>query len=339
MSSGKQILYGANVVLPALMAQRRQIIRALVQRRNPELLGKRRPPPRQEIPAIQRLLEERNIPVVDAFRYELDRLTDGRPHNGLVLEVGELPIERAQVLGQVDLNAKTYELHPQGLMPMPIHRRSMIRPPLWIFMDGITDPQNVGSIIRTAHYLGVDGITLPMRDSPPLGGTVSKASAGALELMRNVFHVRNTAKFLHDCQANGWEVAAGGKRPLPDLVEDAPLPIRSKVTKALVRKTGPIGSRPTVLILGSEHKGLRPSLLPLIDRYLWIPYGGPILPMALRSDTTPSVAGAENGDRAAANLAQEEDPIESLNVNVAAGILVSHLLATMEGKPSIVLDS
>ena len=56
-------------------------------------------------------------------------------------------------------------------------------PPLWLCLDEVADPQNFGAALRCAHFLGAAGVLTCHRNSAPLSGVVSKASAGAMELM------------------------------------------------------------------------------------------------------------------------------------------------------------
>lgn len=53
------------------------------------------------------------------------------------------------------------------------------RPPVWLALDEVTDPQNLGAIIRCAYCLGASGVLAASKNCAPLTGTVSKASAGA----------------------------------------------------------------------------------------------------------------------------------------------------------------
>lgn len=67
---------------------------------------------------------------------------------------------------------------------------------LVVILDQIVDPQNFGSIIRTAFYLGADFVMLNKYNKPPLSATVSKVSSGASECM-DLFSIKNIRNFLN----------------------------------------------------------------------------------------------------------------------------------------------
>ena len=112
-------------------------------------------------------------------------------------------------------------------------------PGLWIAADGITDPQNLGSMVRSAHALGAHGLLIPERRAAHVTAAVTKASAGATEHLP-IAMVTNLARALTELkEAGAWIVglAAGG--------HSVPLwQIQSQ--------------EPTCLVVGSEGKGLRP---------------------------------------------------------------------------------
>ncbi|KNC71143.1 hypothetical protein SARC_16321, partial [Sphaeroforma arctica JP610] len=57
------------------------------------------------------------------------------------------------------------------------------RPPLWVVLDQVTDPMNMGAVLRSAYFLGASGVVTCRRNSCPITPTVSRASAGAAERM------------------------------------------------------------------------------------------------------------------------------------------------------------
>jgi 21S rRNA (GM2251-2'-O)-methyltransferase len=67
-------------------------------------------------------------------------------------------------------------------------------PPLFIALSGILDPQNLGSIVRTAHFYDCAGVILPSKESCSLTPIVSKASAGSLEIYGRIFHANSLLK-------------------------------------------------------------------------------------------------------------------------------------------------
>lgn len=118
--------------------------------------------------------------------------------------------------------------------------------PLWIALDEIQDPQNMGAIIRNSVYYGVDGIITTDIRSSPLNATVSKASSGALEIA-NIYYPNNLSRFIQQSKLNGWTVIG------TSLSEDA---INLYENRNIFKLNAP-----TILVLGSEGKGIRKKVL------------------------------------------------------------------------------
>lgn len=125
------------------------------------------------------------------------------------------------------------------------------KPPFVLILDQIQDPHNLGAILRTAEAAGVQGVILPKHGSVGLSETVAKASAGAIETVP-VLQVTNLNRTIEDLQALGlWVMglsANGGQSHFQSNL------------------TGPIA-----LVIGSEHKGLRPNTEKHCDVLLHIP--------------------------------------------------------------------
>ena len=108
--------------------------------------------------------------------------------------------------------------------------------PIILALDGITDPHNVGAIIRSAEAFDCKGIIIPQRRSAGLTGTVAKVAAGALEHIP-VSRVVNLNRTLTDLKKNGFLViglSGDGQLSISDFQEKAPL----------------------VVIVGAEHRGI-----------------------------------------------------------------------------------
>jgi 23S rRNA (guanosine2251-2'-O)-methyltransferase len=138
--------------------------------------------------------------------------------------------------------------------------------PLLVALDQVQDPQNLGSICRTAECAGATGVVIPERRSAEVTPAVCKASAGAVEHI-GVARVRNMADFLADATAAGcWcygasaaEAHAAGRTPVRTPVPyDAPD----------YRGAG------VVLVLGSEGSGLRPRVAKACDELIALPLLG-----------------------------------------------------------------
>jgi 23S rRNA (guanosine2251-2'-O)-methyltransferase len=134
--------------------------------------------------------------------------------------------------------------------------------PLVVALDQVQDPQNLGSICRTAECAGVAGVVIPERRAVEVTPAVCKASAGAVEHLR-VARVRNVADFLADAREAGcWSYGAscseqGGRRPV---AYDAP----------------DYSGGGVVLVLGSEGHGLRPRVAAACDELIALPMRGAV---------------------------------------------------------------
>jgi 23S rRNA (guanosine2251-2'-O)-methyltransferase len=133
--------------------------------------------------------------------------------------------------------------------------------PLLVALDQVQDPQNLGSICRTAECVGAAGVVIPQRRAAEVTPAVCKASAGAVEHLP-VAQVRNLADFLADARGAGcWcygasaGARAGGGAPV---AYDAP----------------DYSGAGVVVVLGSEGAGLRPRVAGACDQLIALPLRG-----------------------------------------------------------------
>lgn len=145
----------------------------------------------------------------------LDQITNGANHQGIAAQIAPY----------------TYiELHEL------LEQAKSASDPVIVVADGITDPHNLGAIIRTAEAIGAQGLVIPQRRAAGITSTVVKVAAGALENFP-VARVVNLSRALEDLKSAGFWIygtAASGSEPLHT-----------------VNFTGPI-----VLVVGSEGEGL-----------------------------------------------------------------------------------
>ncbi len=180
----------------------------------------------------------KDLPVKIATAQEIERRCGSSAHQGLCADAGAYPYSGpAELLSGAD--------------------------PLVVALDRIQDPQNLGSICRTAECVGASGVAIPERRAAEVTPAVCKASAGAVEHVR-VARVRNIADFLADARRAGcWcygacaPDAAAGRAPV---AYDAPD----------YRGAG------VVLVLGSEGTGLRPRVASACDQLIALPLRGRI---------------------------------------------------------------
>ena len=108
---------------------------------------------------VLRIAADRHLPLLEAPRPELDRITQGAVHQGLALTVP--PFQYA---------------HPDDLVAVAQEAGEL---PLVVALDGVTDPRNLGAVIRSAAAFGAHGVVVPERRSAGLTASAWKASAGA----------------------------------------------------------------------------------------------------------------------------------------------------------------
>jgi 23S rRNA (guanosine2251-2'-O)-methyltransferase len=125
-----------------------------------------------------------------------------------------------------------------------------------VILDHVTDPHNVGAILRSCAVFGACGLLMTRRHSPPLDGALAKSASGALELIP-VALVQNLARALAELKDEGFLVL-GLDDGADALIEEEPFAGRVAV------------------VLGAEGKGLRELTRESCDRLVRIATGGPI---------------------------------------------------------------
>jgi 23S rRNA (guanosine2251-2'-O)-methyltransferase len=164
----------------------------------------------------------------------LGQLTDGAVHQGIVLQ--------AAAADTLDLGTLI-----DGC-------RSIGEPPLLMALDGITDPHNLGAIVRSAEALGAHGLVLPQRRSAGLTGSVAKVAAGALEHLP-VARVVNLNRSLETLKDEGYRVIG--------------LAGEAGVALSEADLDGPL-----VIVTGSEGSGLSMLTRKHCDQLVRIPLRG-----------------------------------------------------------------
>ncbi len=149
----KEYLYSRNAVYEALRAQRREIFGVEVAETAQE---------KGKLAEILRLARERKIKVSKVSRAKLDRIHEH--HQGVAAEVGEY--------SYCDLNDVLEDAESRG------------EPPFVLLLDSLQDPQNFGTLIRTAEAVGAHGIVIPLARTVEVTPAVVNASSGASEWTR-----------------------------------------------------------------------------------------------------------------------------------------------------------
>jgi 23S rRNA (guanosine2251-2'-O)-methyltransferase len=164
-----------------------------------------------------RIAGNRGISLLEVSRAELDRRTNNIVHQGIALQVPPFAYHSLP-----DLLA---EAHEAGV------------PPLLVALDGVTDPRNLGAVIRSALAFGAQGVIVPERRAAGVTATTWRTSAGAAARVP-VAQVTNLVRALKDCREDGLFVLgldADGAASLDDLE---------------------IATEPVVVVVGSEGRGL-----------------------------------------------------------------------------------
>jgi 23S rRNA (guanosine2251-2'-O)-methyltransferase len=224
--SSAEVVAGRNAVLEALRAA----VPATALHVGPRLDSDER------IGEAVTLATKAGIPVVEAGRTELDRITGGAVHQGLALRVR--PYAYA---------------HPSDLVA---RAEATGHPALIVALDGVTDPRNLGAVARSVAAFGGHGVVVPSRRSAGVTAGAWKASAGTLARVP-VAQASNLAAALVAYQEAGLFVAglaAEGDAPVSELdLADSPL----------------------VLVVGSEGRGLSRLIAQRCDVLARIPMPGP----------------------------------------------------------------
>ncbi len=215
--SGRTIVYGFHAVLAALQARRRRLLAIYATEAAAVRLA-------DDIAAAG--LQARVVSGEELSR----RLGASAVHQGVLLEAG--PVETIN-LGEI------------------VDRSGLV-----LVLDQITDPHNVGAIVRTAAAFDVDALVTTARHTPELAGIVAKAASGGLDHLP-VAEVVNLARALDELGEQGyWRIGLDSGAPVA--FETVPL------------------RRPVALVLGAEGKGLRHLTRQRCDALARLDMPGPI---------------------------------------------------------------
>jgi 23S rRNA (guanosine2251-2'-O)-methyltransferase len=182
-----------------------------------------------------KLATERGLALLEVSRTDLDRMTDGGIHQGLALAVP--PYDYA---------------HPADLLDDADARGEV---PLVVALDGVTDPRNLGAVVRSVAAFGGSGVLVPERRAAGMTASAWKVSAGAAARVR-VARATNLTRALEEYQQAGCFVVgldADGDLELADLEA---------------------ATEPLVLVIGSEGRGLSRLVRQTCDVVVSIPMAG-----------------------------------------------------------------
>lgn len=243
----KEIVSGTNAVREILKSGRRRCYEIYVAE------GKKE----SSLHEIKKLASSRGIPCRFVDRVALAEMSRVEKHQGVAAKVDPFqytPLEAILREGKED-----------GFL---------------LILDGILDPQNLGSLIRTSHLLGVQGLILPKNNAAPVGPAAMRASAGAVEYL-SIAEVTNLSVFFKELKNKGyWIYGTDGVRGRSIYESD-------------------LSQGNLALVLGGEGRGMRRLVSEGCDDFVSIPMEG---------------------------------QIDSFNVSVAGGILLSEIVRQRKGK-------
>lgn len=192
---------------------------------------------RPRLCTLMKEAEDCGIPVRTEARSELNRMTGGARHQGVVARRAAPPSARTE-----------HDLH--AILT------TITEPALLLVLDGIQDPHNLGACLRSADAAGVHAVIAPADRAAGITATVRKVACGAAETVPFI-QVTNLARTLRDLQAQGvWIIGAVGTAG-HSLFE--------------VDFTGPVA-----IVLGAEEKGLRRLTREVCDGLAHIPMSGSV---------------------------------------------------------------
>jgi 23S rRNA (guanosine2251-2'-O)-methyltransferase len=221
----KEILTGRNPVYEVLRAGRRQGLRLLVAEGVQE---------KGRLEEILQVCAARRIPCERVQRSRLDKLDTH--HQGVALEASAYPyVDLADVLALAE------------------RRRE---PPFLMILDTLQDPQNLGTLLRTAEAVGIHGVLLPLRHTVTVTPAVVHASSGASEHL--LIAQANLAQSIQTLKTGGVWVVGLENSPQADEIGS-------------LRLDGPLA-----LVVGSEAQGMRPLVRGSCDGLLRLPMRGQV---------------------------------------------------------------
>jgi 21S rRNA (GM2251-2'-O)-methyltransferase len=273
---------------------------------------------------VLKLAEEQNVPIAYVDKGILNVLSGNRPHQGFALRCGKLFFESLSKIPMPDTSSDNED--------------SASSPALWLVLDEVVDPQNLGALLRSAYFLGGGndnksnkiGVLVCSKNSAPPSATVSASSAGALEVL-DVHSTNNLPRTLNQANLDGFRII-GASSSIPsssskstrsnnvgeegDAGDDSLLPPPLYDLQDLPTRSPDGDDRPILLVLGSEGHGLRTLVAKACTEFVRIPSG---IVGGLGEEQSDDDDNDDDDDSNGAG-------VDSLNVSVTGGIMLWHLL-------------
>jgi 23S rRNA (guanosine2251-2'-O)-methyltransferase len=221
-----QVIYGINPLLEVLLSHPEMLEKlVVVEGRGGD-----------EVRKILKLAAENRLPVEFGGRERVERLAPRRVHQGVAA------ICRPHAYATVE--------------EVIAHRHEKSKYDLVVLLDSVTDPQNLGSIIRTAHCCGANGVIIPENRAASVTGSVSKASAGAVQYLPTAVVVNLVGTIEYLKERGFWIYGADA---------EAQMDIQAPDYQGNI-----------ALVMGSEGRGIRPLIRKKCDFLISIPMRGQV---------------------------------------------------------------
>jgi 23S rRNA (guanosine2251-2'-O)-methyltransferase len=228
--AGDRLVYGLHAVAELLRNPRAEVHAVFVAPKDHEQGD-------GPLAALREQAARRGLHAIEKSRGELDRLAQGGVHQGVVALCGAFR-------------------YAEGVAPLVERAEQAGEAPLLLVLDGVTDPQNLGALVRSTYVLSGHGVVVPRDRAAAVTPAAVKAAAGATELLP-IAQVPNLVRAMEDLKEHGvWLIAAvapgqGGQPPWTiDLCQ------------------------PSAFVLGSEGGGLRPLVRKTCELRVEIPMLG-----------------------------------------------------------------
>jgi 23S rRNA (guanosine2251-2'-O)-methyltransferase len=191
---------------------------------------------KKSVEEILRQLEEQKIPYYWVPRVKLDQLVEEDNHQGIVAQVSAYQYATVEeILANAEKKGEA---------------------PFLLILDGIVDPHNLGSVLRTADAAGVHGVIIPKRRAAGLTATVAKTSAGAIEYV-SVAKVTNLNRTVEQLKEQGiWLVGTASEAHQSFEKLDYDMPV--------------------AILIGSEGEGISQQLKKKCDFLVHLPMKGQV---------------------------------------------------------------
>lgn len=223
----REILYGRNAVREALRAGRRKIYKVILAQGIKET---------GTVADIATLASKNGAPIQRVERRQLDRLGDFK-HQGVAAEAAPYPYaELAGILAKADQSQEM---------------------PVLLILDSLQDPQNLGSLLRTAELIGIHGVVIPKRRAAGITPAVVNSSAGATEHLL-VARVTNLVRTMEELKTKGLWIVGLENVPNAQSLYQSDLKM------------------PLALVVGSEGKGMGRLVRANCDMLIRLPMQGRI---------------------------------------------------------------